>query len=88
MTHAQKRALKWLQNRNGGGYFGKDNVFVAGGDRAPVMRATWNSLSKLFLVEFYHGKRRMRLTEAGRTFDTAGVQESEGQEAEDESWWP
>jgi hypothetical protein len=76
-TLAQKRALKWLQNRNGDGYFDKNNVLVAGGDRAPIMRLTWNSLSACDLVEFYANKRRLKLTEAGRNFDISDVEESE-----------
>jgi hypothetical protein len=66
VTPAQKDAVKWLRERNGDGLFDKCGVVVAGGERAPVMRATWNALRDLGVVEFYgpaHKPRaRLRLT--------------------------
>lgn len=61
MTDAQKKALKWLQEHNGDGVFDKNNVLVAAGEKAPVMRMTWNALKDLGHVEFYLNNRRLRV---------------------------
>lgn len=64
MTKAQAAALKWLAEHNGDGLFANDGVLVAGGERAPIRRETWNRLRDLGLVEFYGmGRGRLRLTE-------------------------
>lgn len=82
MTPAQKSALKWLRNRNGDGVFEKNRqVLVAGGERAPICRATWNRLGEQGMVEFYMDKRRLRVTAAGLTIDVSRVSESTGEEA-------
>lgn len=65
-TASQQSALRWLGERNGDGVFDRNHVVVAAGQRAPVMRATWNALRDLGLVEFYLNDRRLRLTDAGR----------------------
>lgn len=64
MSEAQKEALKWLREHNGDGLFGKDGVLVAAGERAPVMRSTWNKLRDQGLIEFYQ-KKRVRVTQMG-----------------------
>lgn len=64
MTAALRDALKWLAEHNGDGVFAKDGVLLAGGERAPFMRSTWNRLRDLGRVEFYQGKR-VRLTAGG-----------------------
>ncbi|TIL30011.1 hypothetical protein [Mesorhizobium sp.] len=69
-------ALKWLRNRNGDGVFDRNQVLVAGGERAPVMRATWNKLQAAELVEFYMERRRLRVTQAGYLVDVTRVEES------------
>ncbi|RWP31794.1 hypothetical protein [Mesorhizobium sp.] len=69
-------ALKWLRNRNGDGVFDRNQVLVAGGERAPVMRATWNKLQASELVEFYMERRRLRVTKAGYVVDLSRVEES------------
>lgn len=75
-TDAMLSALKWLKNRNGDGVFDKTNVLVAGGERAPIMRGTWNRLEAEEMVEFYHGRRRVRVTDVGRAVDLHKVRES------------
>jgi hypothetical protein len=76
VTSNQLAALKWLRNRNGDGVFERNNsVVLAGGERAPVMRSTWNNLAKAGLVEFYN-RRRLRVTEAGKLVDVSRVEES------------
>lgn len=65
-TEPMLRSLLWLKNRNGDGLFDRNGVLVAGGERAGVMRATWNKLQALGLVEFYHERRRLRVTPYGR----------------------
>jgi hypothetical protein len=70
-------ALKWLRNRNGDGVFDKHQVLTAAGERAPVMRSTWNKLADAGLVEFYLGRRRIRATPAGLAIDLTKVSESE-----------
>ncbi|RWF02975.1 hypothetical protein [Mesorhizobium sp.] len=69
-------ALKWLRNRNGDGVFDRNQVLVAGGERAPVMRSTWNKLQAAELVEFYMERRRLRVTQAGYLVDLSRVEES------------
>ncbi|TIM16254.1 MAG: hypothetical protein E5Y67_03410 [Mesorhizobium sp.] len=69
-------ALKWLRNRNGDGVFDRNQVLVASGERAPVMRATWNKLQAAELVEFYMERRRLRVTQAGYLVDLSRVEES------------
>lgn len=80
-TNSQLSALKWLINRNGDGVFEKNNsVLLAGGERAPVMRGSWNALAAAGLVEFY-GTRRCRVTDAGKAIKLGMVQESRGEDA-------
>lgn len=69
-------ALKWLRNRNGDGGFDRHQVLLAGGESAPVMRSTWNKLAAAELVEFYQGRRRLRVTDAGRVIDLSKVSEA------------
>ncbi|MER9870245.1 hypothetical protein NKJ35_24260 [Mesorhizobium sp. M0136] len=76
MTTAMLAALKWLRNRNGDGVFDRNQVLVAGGDRAPIMRATWNKLEAGGLIEFYLDRRRVRVTQAGYLADLSRVEES------------
>ncbi|MER8556111.1 hypothetical protein NKH37_28825 [Mesorhizobium sp. M1217] len=76
MSTAMLAALKWLRNRNGDGVFDRNQVLVAGGDRAPVMRATWNKLEARGLIEFYLDRRRVRVTQAGYLADLSRVEES------------
>ncbi len=73
---SQLSALKWLRNRNGDGVFDRNQVLTAAGERAPIMRATWNKLEACGLVEFYLDRRRLRVTEAGRLVDLSKVGES------------
>jgi hypothetical protein len=81
-TDAQLSALKWFMNRNGDGLFEKNRqVLVAAGERAPIMRATWNRLEALGLVEFYMDGKRLRVTAAGRAVKLGGVRESAGEES-------
>lgn len=63
MTKAQEQALKWLREHNGDGLFDRCGVLVAAGERAPVMRATWNKLRDAGLIEFYN-KKRVRIVNA------------------------
>lgn len=65
ITEAQYDALKWLSQHNGDGLFDKEGVLLAAGERAPVMRSTWNALRDVGLVEFYL-KKRVRLSVAGK----------------------
>lgn len=75
-SSAQLSALKWLRNRNGDGVFETNNtVLLAAGERAPVMRSTWNKLAAGGFVEFY-AKRRLRVTQQGRALDLSQVSES------------
>ncbi len=68
-------ALKWLRSRNGDGVFDRNQVLIAAGEHAPVMRSTWNKLAAEGLIEFY-AKRRLRVTDSGRAVDLARVEES------------
>lgn len=85
VTRHQRAALLWLRNRNGDGMFDRNGVLLAGGERAPVMRSTWNSLAGAGLVELYLDRRRVRVTEAGQALDLRGVTESQGEPDEDEA---
>lgn len=55
-TKAQLAALKWLRFRNGTGLFDKNDVLLAAGELAPVMRSTWNALRDAGLLRI-EGKR-------------------------------
>lgn len=61
ITEAQRAALRWFKRHNGDGLFDKCGVLVAAGERAPVMRSTWNKLRDLGLVEFYCDGARVRV---------------------------
>jgi hypothetical protein len=79
LTGSQKSALKWLINHSGDGLFDKNGVLTAAGERAGVMRSTWNALIKAGLAEKYN-KKRLRVTEQGKAVDLHGVDESESVE--------
>lgn len=79
-TAAMWGAFVWLKNRNGDGVFDKNHVLVAGGEKAPVMRSTWNKLAADGLLEFYEGKKRIRLTDAAKAINTSNMKESEPDE--------
>jgi hypothetical protein len=76
ITKAMRSALLWLRRRNGDGGFDTNGVLVAAGEKAPVMRATWNHLVGAGLVREYQGRKRLGVTEAGSRFDLTGVTES------------
>lgn len=76
-TEAMLSALKWFRNRGGDGVFDKNQVLVARGERAPVMRATWTRLAEDDLVEFYLHGRRIRISSQGLKVNLSGVSESE-----------
>lgn len=63
MTKAQRDALTWLHAHGGDGAYDRYGVLLAGGELAPVMRATWNALQALGHVEHYNlsGRGRGRL---------------------------
>ena len=84
-TESQLAALKWLRNRNGDGCFDKTRVLVAAGERAPVMRSTWNNLQTLGLVEKNMGRKRLRVTAAGLSADVSTVRESQSKYELDEA---
>lgn len=75
MTPAQKSALKWLRARGHTGVFDKNNVLLAQGERAPVMRSTWNALRSAGMV-MCPSKGRLTVTPAGANVDLHGVDES------------
>ncbi len=77
MTPAMKATLKWLRSRGGDGVFaGRDRqVLLAKGDRAPIMRSTWNKLAAAGMVEGY-GRRRLKVTALGLAYDLSKVTES------------
>jgi hypothetical protein len=75
-------ALKWLRNRNGDGVFDKNHVLVAAGERAPVMRSTWNRLEQACCVEFYMGRKRLRVTKRGHELPLDWIGESVSRDAE------
>lgn len=76
-TAAQRSALKWLITRNADGVFDKHQVLVARGEKAPVMRSTWNALAAHGLVEPYMKNRRLKVTDNGHRVDLSKVEESE-----------
>lgn len=76
ITKAGLSALLWLRNRNYDGVFDRNQVLVAGGEKAPVMRGTWTKLEKAGVVELYHDRRRVRVTDFGKLVDMRGVRES------------
>ena len=76
MTQYMKAALLWFRRRGGDGVFAKDGVLLCAGERAPIMRATWNRLRSEDLVEEYEERRRLRITDAGRRYNLYGVVES------------
>ena len=67
MTKAQEEALRWLRERNGTGVFEMPwaSVLVAAGERAPIMRVTWNALHDLGHVTI-EGWRVTMTEEPGR----------------------
>ena len=75
LTKAMQQAAKWLLDRGGDGMFDANGIALAGGETAPVMRGTWNTLAKMGIVEFYNptdkGRGRLRLTEHGRKYATS-----------------
>lgn len=73
---AMLSALKWLRSRNGDGVFDRNQVLIAGGERAPVMRSTWSKLADAGLVELYLNRRRVRVTSEGLNVDLSKVSES------------
>ena len=70
MTEAQKRALRWLHNRGGEGVFNKNQVLLARGELAAVMRTTWNALAganpPYLTYSAGNGYKRVAITEAGK----------------------
>jgi hypothetical protein len=80
LSEACCAALLWLRNRNGDGVFDEAHVLVAGGERAPVMRATWSKLQRAGCVEFYMKAKRVRVTQRGMELPLHWVRESEGRE--------
>lgn len=76
-TDSQLAALTWLRRRNGDGLFDRTGVLVAAGERAGVMRATWNALAKAGLVEFYMANKRLRVTPAGLAANVSRIRESD-----------
>lgn len=75
-TNAQLSALLWLRNRNGDGVFDRNQVLTAAGQRAPYMRGTWSALERAEMVEFYHDRRRVRVSDFGRAVNLSGVKEN------------
>lgn len=64
-SDAQQQACAWLAEHNGSGCWGHDGVLIAGGERAPIMRSTWNALKSRGWVAFEKGTR-VEITEEGR----------------------
>jgi hypothetical protein len=85
ITEAGLSALLWLRNRNSDGVFDRNQVLVAGGEKAPVMRGTWTKLEKVGAVEFYHDRRRVRVTDFGKLVNMKGVRESEARFADEDA---
>lgn len=75
---SQLSALKWFVARGGDGVFDKYQVLVACGERAPVMRSTWNKLDAAGYVELYANRRRLRVTAQASTIDLSNIEESHG----------
>jgi hypothetical protein len=74
VTDSQRSALLWLRNRNGDGMFDRSGVLRAGGQRAGVMRSTWNKLRDAGLVETYN-RKRLRVIAEGLAVDLKGAAE-------------
>lgn len=72
-TTSQLGALKWLRERGGDGVFDRNQVLVARGERAGVMRSTWSKLEAHGLVERYLQNRRLRVTELGEAADLRNI---------------
>lgn len=83
LTRAQRAALLWLKNRNGDGVFDRTGVLIAAGERAGVMRMTWNTLGDRGCVEFYANRKRLRVTSQGALINLNGINESECKEREE-----
>lgn len=68
LSESAKAAWKWLKDHNGDGGFDKNGVLLAGGEQAPFMRSTWNTLRDAGAVEFYRngqrGRPRVRVNES------------------------
>lgn len=64
MTVAQLAALRWLHRRNGTGLFDKTGVLLAAGERAEVMRSTWNKLRDDGFITI--DRKRVNVTNAGK----------------------
>lgn len=77
-TRDQLRALLWLKNRGGEGTFETNRqVLVAGGDRAPIDRRTWNALHGWGLIEIIGDRSRIRISPFGRDWPIpASLEES------------
>jgi hypothetical protein len=69
LTKSQQFALRWLREHGGDGVFDRNGVLLAMGERAPIMRTTWNVLGAAGLVEFYNpagkGHGRLRVAAPG-----------------------
>lgn len=76
ITKPQRSALLWLINRNGTGIFDKNGVLVAGGERAPIMRSSWNALVKAGAIEFAKDRKRLTVTDSGYAVDLNGISEN------------
>lgn len=61
LTEAQRAALRWLKEHNGDGMFDVHRVLLAAGESAPAMYTTWVKLEEAGFVEFYQGRKRLRL---------------------------
>jgi hypothetical protein len=70
----QKAALLWLKNRGATGVFDRNQVLVAAGERAPVMRQTWNRLAALGAITIDKG--RANVTEHGLELDLSKAVEA------------
>lgn len=79
ITEPQRAALKWLRDHGGSGCFDKNGVLLAGGELAPFMRSTFNTLRQLGFVEFIYAKTkptrvvRIAVTAAGDALDVGFV---------------
>lgn len=68
MTRAQKLATRWLSEHNADGGFDRHGVLIAGGEKAPFMRSTWNAICEAGMAELYAldtPRKRLRLTVLG-----------------------
>lgn len=84
LTAAQKRAARWLHNRGGEGMFNRNQVLLARGELAGVMRATWNALAKAEppCIVFSPCRKRVSLTGAGKAVAMTCVKEADTVEDE------